>query len=319
VTVEAVQFVAETALPRQAPAVRDELQIALKLPPPPIELAMAIELQTDGFAATIHLAVAPASEGEPHVLRYRDSHVRCALDSEHDRLLIGIPVASVIIQANPQSLLGSSVSLRLTSSREAARSAGFDRFLQFDRERNTTLVDGRPPERREAAQIAHSLLEELISPQAACRRLEHMQLESDVQLVALELVKELGTPRILRAQAWVTVMDPAASAAEYHRAVVRAREAATLEPENPDGQHVLGAACYRAGEYQAAVAALRRALELAEEDREAKLTFLAMAEHALGNAAAARGLLDEALRLSGEPSSPEARRLLDEASRLLAR
>ncbi len=103
------------------------------------------------------------------------------------------------------------------------------------------------------------------------------------------------------------------------RAVELARRAAELEPQNVRHQRVLGAAHCRAGKWQAALDALKRADEIAPDKGGFDGFVAAMAHWQLGDKDAARAAYeqaDERMRRT-HPDAEDVLRLRDEAARLL--
>ncbi len=114
-------------------------------------------------------------------------------------------------------------------------------------------------------------------------------------------------------------MCPNADPAAYQLALRQAQAACRLVPENPFGVAVLGAAQYRAGQYQAAVRTLRRADKLSSFPAQGKwfyLAYLAMAQYHLGQKKQAHATLREARKTLRRPMWVE-EGLLREAEALI--
>ena len=87
--------------------------------------------------------------------------------------------------------------------------------------------------------------------------------------------------------AWMCVLAPAA-VADLDRVVRLAESAVAAQPGNGVFRNTLGAALYRSGRFQAALAELRKQQGCPDD-----WLFLAMVQHRLGNAAEARSWLDK--------------------------
>jgi tetratricopeptide (TPR) repeat protein len=104
------------------------------------------------------------------------------------------------------------------------------------------------------------------------------------------------------------------------RAVVAARKAVELEPEHGGFRNTLGVACYRAGDWKAAIQALEKAEELAPGKILAwNAFFLAMAHWQLGEKERARKEYEQAVSWmeKNQPNDEELRRFRAEAEGLL--
>ncbi|MHC4557154.1 MAG: WD40 domain-containing protein [Planctomycetota bacterium] len=118
----------------------------------------------------------------------------------------------------------------------------------------------------------------------------------------------------LERESWEVVSSPGKEPESYREALEKAEKACTLEPDSWRFVKTLGAAQYRVGAYEKAVATLRRAEKMrvnarGEQD-PANAWFLAMALYQLGLAQEARTSLDGLLRgLWAETSLPIYNRL----------
>jgi tetratricopeptide (TPR) repeat protein len=102
-------------------------------------------------------------------------------------------------------------------------------------------------------------------------------------------------------------------------AVAHARKAVELEPMNPDFRDMLGVAFYRAGDWNAAIAAFDKARELYESDDETDWFFLAMAHWHLGHKTEARTWYDKSVDyiVNARGTHAAASRIRQEAAELL--
>jgi tetratricopeptide (TPR) repeat protein len=115
--------------------------------------------------------------------------------------------------------------------------------------------------------------------------------------------------------AWLLTNAPDPSIRDCTGAVALADKAARANPNCATYWNTLGAAHYRAGNFNAAIASLKRAIDLTQGGTAFDQLFLAMAYAQLGNERQARHWLDHA-RLWMEqhnPDHPELARLRDEA------
>jgi serine/threonine protein kinase len=298
--IEAAQLAPEPPITRRPPGMRDELHVVLSFPPPPLELALRIEIRApeSDFQTSVLVALVPSGDAQGPELVYTSDPLKPLLDPQRCRLTLRIPAAMVLATTNPESLLNRPLIVELAASRDAARSASFERFLSVTLTRSTAVADARPAERRAAGALVYGLLDELLSPGIVEARVHELAVDENVRDQALALVHELSGPHLLRLQAWQPVADATATPWVRAKALGRAREAARLDPENPDSQQVLGAALYRSRQYDEATVALRRALELDGGDRVSLLAFLAMTEYCRGQPEEADALLEQVERES---------------------
>jgi Flp pilus assembly protein TadD len=93
-----------------------------------------------------------------------------------------------------------------------------------------------------------------------------------------------------------------------------------VEPSNGDTRNVLGAAHYRVGQFQEAVATLEHCQDLRECDPEVNTAFLAMAHFRLGHASEASRLLEQLRATPRNPkrATPESRDLRREVESVVA-
>ena len=118
--------------------------------------------------------------------------------------------------------------------------------------------------------------------------------------------------------AWILATSPQLELRDPERAVALAREAVGREPGEGFLWNTLGAALYRAGEWEEALEALARSAELRERDPHDGL-FAAMALARLERPEEARLRFDEAVAWmeEEEPGDGELARFRDEAAELL--
>jgi superkiller protein 3 len=96
--------------------------------------------------------------------------------------------------------------------------------------------------------------------------------------------------------AWLLATCSDAKLRDPKLAVEAAKKAIELDPSNPNYSNTLGAAYYSAGEWQAAVAALKDSMERRKGGDGFDWFFLAMAQWQLGNKDAARDSYGKAIR-----------------------
>jgi uncharacterized protein HemY len=103
------------------------------------------------------------------------------------------------------------------------------------------------------------------------------------------------------------------------KAVGLAKKAVDSAPQNGDFWHTLGAAYYGAGQWQQAVAALEKSIQLRSGGSSGDWFFLAMVCQQLGDAGKARHWYDKAVQWmdKNRPHDDELRRFRKEAAALL--
>ncbi len=320
--IERAALVARQALPRQAaaPAI-DELEVVMAFPAPAVDLAGEVEVwcESIGVARVCRFALSPGTSTRPAAVVYSDCGARLDAGPERWKLSFRVSALSLLIDTNPENLIGASLAVDWSPSRGAARAARFERFLGLALSRNVIVVDARPPLRRQAGALAYPLLDELIAPRLVEERLDQQIIDAEVLAEALRMTKEAGAWNALHEQAWAVVAEPEKVPEAYERALTRAREACRLAPDVHQSYHILGAALYRVGAHDMALDALRRALDLSNEHRISKLALLAMAEHCGGWTAEADvtvSQLDDELK-ANPFSFPLSRRHAHEANELI--
>ncbi len=119
--------------------------------------------------------------------------------------------------------------------------------------------------------------------------------------------------------AWMLATCPDAKLRDAKLAVSSAERAVALKPEVGTYWNTLGAAQYRAGQWQGAVAALEKSMELGKGGDGIDWFFLAMARWRLGNRDEARKHYDQAVQWmdKNQPENEELRRFRSEAAELL--
>jgi tetratricopeptide (TPR) repeat protein len=116
-------------------------------------------------------------------------------------------------------------------------------------------------------------------------------LAPEVRVAALRIAKARGdNPYPLNQQAWTVVQKPGGAADAYALALRKAEAAQRVDPEHGPIQTTLGAAQFRTGQYQEAVATLTKAEQI-NQGVPSDLAFLAMAQHQLGRAGEAQATL----------------------------
>jgi serine/threonine protein kinase/WD40 repeat protein len=124
---------------------------------------------------------------------------------------------------------------------------------------------------------------------AECRRLNIAERAAAVE-------REPHSAQHNKNLAWALATDPDSELRSPARAVAHALRAVELEPKNGTFWNTLGAAQYRAGDWQAAVEALAKSMELRLGGDAFDFFFLAMARWQLGEKAEARRLYEKAVR-----------------------
>ena len=120
--------------------------------------------------------------------------------------------------------------------------------------------------------------------------------------------------------AWLQVTCPDTSLREPAEAVVRARRALAIRPNEGNYWNTLGVAYYRAGDWQQAKEALSRSIELRHDTYGFDWFFLALVELKLGNKNQARDLYAKAVNWYHQyfPQNQELYRFQVEAAQELA-
>jgi tetratricopeptide (TPR) repeat protein len=121
--------------------------------------------------------------------------------------------------------------------------------------------------------------------------------------------------------AWALAMSADPPRRDPAEALAHARKAVELAPNNGSFYNTLGVAEYRAGNWDAAVAALRKAVDLKRGGDAYDWFGLALVEERLGHADEARAWFDKAVAWTRRqaPRDQELRRLWSEASERLGR
>ena len=119
--------------------------------------------------------------------------------------------------------------------------------------------------------------------------------------------------------AWLLVTCPDAKLRDPSRALKTAKQAVELAPKEGSHWRTLGVAHYRSGDWQAALAALEKSMELRKGDDRLDWFFLAMVQWQLGNKDQARKRFDQAVEWmdKNQPTNVELRRFRAEAAERL--
>jgi tetratricopeptide (TPR) repeat protein len=119
--------------------------------------------------------------------------------------------------------------------------------------------------------------------------------------------------------AWMLATCPEEKLRNPRRAVELAKKAVELDPKSRFVWNTLGAAQYRAGDWQAALQALEKSMELGKGGDAFDWFFLAMAHWQLGEKGKAREFYDRAVQWmdKNQPTNEELRRFHAEAAALL--
>jgi serine/threonine protein kinase/Flp pilus assembly protein TadD len=119
--------------------------------------------------------------------------------------------------------------------------------------------------------------------------------------------------------AWFLATGPEPRIQPPEKAVELAQKAVALAPQNANYRNTLGAAYYRAGQWQDAVSALKSAMRLRSGGDSGDWFFLAMAHWQLGDAEKARHFYDQAVGWmeKNKPQDEELGRFRGEAAALL--
>jgi tetratricopeptide (TPR) repeat protein len=127
-------------------------------------------------------------------------------------------------------------------------------------------------------------------------------LDPAVRAAALTLAETWPeSPGDLNGVAWMLAAFPDPPEADSRRGLRLAEAACQLEPDNWFHFNTLGVAQYRAGQYEKALATLKRSDELSGHRQPAALAFLAMAQHRLNQREAARATLQRLRAVMKEP------------------
>jgi WD40 repeat protein/Tfp pilus assembly protein PilF len=131
-------------------------------------------------------------------------------------------------------------------------------------------------------------------------RLGHLWCEQnklDDAIAAFRKTIELkpNSPRTHNALAWILATSPEMKLRDPKQAVALAQRAVELKPEEGTYWNTLGAAHFRAGDWQAAIAALEKSMDLRQGGDSNDWFFLAMAHWRLGEEEKAREWYDKAV------------------------
>jgi hypothetical protein len=127
-------------------------------------------------------------------------------------------------------------------------------------------------------------------------------LDPAVRAAALALAETWPeSPGDLNGVAWTLAAFPDPPEADSRRGLRLAETACQLDPGNWFHFNTLGVAQYRAGQYEKALATLKRSNELSGNRQPSDLAFLAMIQHRLNQAEAARATLERLRTVMEEP------------------
>jgi tetratricopeptide (TPR) repeat protein len=159
-----------------------------------------------------------------------------------------------------------------------AVAAGYAHSAQMmKRDRDLDALRGREDFKKLFASVEAKLEENLAAAREAVRR--------DLN----DLPQRNTLKALLNDRAWALATDPDAAERDPARAVRLAEELLALVPHDTQGWNTLGAARYRAGDWDGAIAALQKYRELRTDDAEWSNPFLlAMAHWEKGEHAEAR-------------------------------
>lgn len=124
---------------------------------------------------------------------------------------------------------------------------------------------------------------------------------------------------VLTAVAWNCATSPEQALRDPARAVELARKAVELAPKRRGHWTTLGAACYRAGDWKAAVTALEKSMQMHQGGDSVDWFLLAMTSRQQGQAAEARKWYDQAVEWmeKNKPQDEDMQRFREEAAELL--
>ncbi len=159
---------------------------------------------------------------------------------------------------------------------------------------------------------------------AACRNLVRVycvkaNARKRSQSVARRSNSEPNNAKSYNILAWILATATETKDRDPGRAVELAQKAVELAPQDADFWNTLGVAQYRAGDWQATIAGLKKSMDLGKGGNSLDWFFLAMADWKLGNKDAARVWYDKALEWmeKNDPANEELIRFRAEAAELL--
>jgi WD40 repeat protein len=142
----------------------------------------------------------------------------------------------------------------------------------------------------------------------------------DLALSLVDRYHEETDSELYHRESWALVRQPRLNAIQYRFALLQAEHVCRLAPDRQEYRLGLGAALYRAGRYQEAIETLGRADRL-DKGSPARLAFLAVAHHQLGQREEARSALAQLRQILDEPrgtKDAESLDLMHEAQALIA-
>jgi tetratricopeptide (TPR) repeat protein len=138
-------------------------------------------------------------------------------------------------------------------------------------------------------------------------------------LALVDRYHEETNPETYHQESWAVARQPYLNGFQYRFALLQAEHACRLAPDEDRYRAALGAAQYRVGRYQEALASLTHA-DQPDASQPVELAFLAMAQHRLGRAADARSTLSRLRNLATQSrwkEDADARDLMHEAEALV--
>jgi WD40 repeat protein/serine/threonine protein kinase len=196
------------------------------------------------------------------------------------------------------------------------------RILYATRDGTVRQWDTRSSHRLEALRAIFSLEDKVPripgTPKDLVRYIRSdASLEAPVRRAALDQLEAYGYFDELWGETSLQVLlSPRAGMAVYRDLLAKAHRAAAAEPSSGDTMNSLGAAQYRVGEFQEAVATLEHCQDLRACGPQVNAAFLAMAHFRLGHTQEATRLVEQLRGM--HPATPEARDLLREAESVVA-
>jgi WD40 repeat protein/tRNA A-37 threonylcarbamoyl transferase component Bud32 len=190
------------------------------------------------------------------------------------------------------------------------------------------LWDARPEnpafavEREARGLVEYLLARPLSHADVRDHLLKSPTVRDEVRALALALLErypEETHPERYEQAAWAIVRRPHLNHFQYDFALRQAEMACRLTPDRQEYRTTLGAARYRSGRYDDALAILKQGAA-AEPDSPKVLAFLAMTHHQIGRTDQARKVLAElrdAWHTSGPNRPPDALALIREAEELI--
>jgi serine/threonine protein kinase len=180
--------------------------------------------------------------------------------------------------------------------------------------RRSTLGDDHPDTLRSMYNVA-------VTYSFLGRHAEALKLHEEVLTLRMKKVR-FDHPETLQSMnelAWMLATSPDPKLRDPRRALELAKKAVDLAPEKGDFRNTLGAAYYRAGDWECAVRELAKSTELRKGGDSTDWFLLAMAHWRLGNKSEGRACYDRAVQWmeKNKPQDQELHRFRVEAAALL--